>query len=262
MNDNGKMFADFCSFNKLVIGGRAFPHKKACSLVSPESRTKNQINHICELSKFSRSLLGVRAKRGVDVASDHYFIMGRCRLMLKKYNTGPTKTSYKYNIDMLKDDETKNRFQLTISNKYQELASLQKLTKLRGRSSKTRRGRSRQGRYSITRKLEGAKKDPRKPVRAKSGEVLPEQQKQRKRWAEHLRELLNRPPPSEMPDIIPADTPLQVNENRPRKTDIKKAIRHLKNRRTAGLDGIPSGATKADFNNSTRMLHELFGKIW
>jgi len=45
--------------------------------------------------------------------------------MLKKYNTGPTKTSYKYSIEMPKDDETKNRFQLTISNKYQVLASLQ-----------------------------------------------------------------------------------------------------------------------------------------
>lgn len=35
------------------------------------------------------------------------------------------KISHKYNIRMLKDDETKNRFQLTISNKYQVLASLQ-----------------------------------------------------------------------------------------------------------------------------------------
>ena len=166
MNDNGKMFADFCSFNKLVIGGRAFPHKKACSLVSLESRTENQISHICELSKFRRSLLGVTAKKGADVASDHRLLMGRCRLILKKYNTGPTKTSYKYNIDMLKNDEAKNRLQLTSSNKYQELASLQKLTKLRGRYSKTRRGRSRQGLYSITRKLEGAKRIPDKPVRA------------------------------------------------------------------------------------------------
>ena len=40
MNDKGKMFADFCSFNKLVIGGRAFPHKKACSLVSPQSKPR------------------------------------------------------------------------------------------------------------------------------------------------------------------------------------------------------------------------------
>ena len=28
MSDNGELFADFCSFNKLVIGGSVFPHKK------------------------------------------------------------------------------------------------------------------------------------------------------------------------------------------------------------------------------------------
>ena len=74
--------------------------------------------------------------------------------------------------------------------------------------------------------------------------------------------LLNKPSPSEMPQIEPAVTPLQVNENRPRKKEIKKAIRHLKNGWAAGPDGIPSGTTLADLNISIKMLHELFGKIW
>ena len=87
--------------------------------------------------------------------------------------------------------------------------------------------------------------------------MLTDQEEQRKRWAEHFRELL-----SEMPDIEPADTPLQVNENRPSKVEIKKAIRHLKNGRAAGPDGISSEAVKADLNTLTKMLHELFGKIW
>jgi len=43
---------------------------------------------------------------------------------------------------------------------------------------------------------------------------------------------------------------------------MKKAIRHLRNGRAAGPDGIPSEAIKADLNISTKMLHELFGKIW
>jgi len=55
---------------------------------------------------------------------------------------------------------------------------------------------------------------------------------------------------------------LQVNENRPSKVEIKKAIRRLKNGRAAGPDCIPSEAIKADLNTSTKMLHELFGKIW
>ena len=116
--------------------------------------------------------------------------------------------------------------------------------------------------YKIIRTLAGAEKIPDRPVRAKSGEVLTYQEEQRKRWEEHFREQLNRPPPSEMPGIEPADTPLQVNENRPSKVEIKKAIRRLKNGRAAGSDCIPSEAIKADLNTSTKMLHELFGKIW
>ena len=54
----------------------------------------------------------------------------------------------------------------------------------------------------------------------------------------------------------------QVNENRPSKVEIKKTIRHLKNGRATGPDGIPSETIKADLNTSTKMLHELFGKIW
>lgn len=78
---------------------------------------KNNIPH--------SSLLDVRVKRVADVASDHYLLVGRCRLKLKSYNTSSQKTSHKYNIEMLKDEEIKNRFKLTLSNKYQALASLQ-----------------------------------------------------------------------------------------------------------------------------------------
>ena len=74
--------------------------------------------------------------------------------------------------------------------------------------------------YSITRTLADCRKTTDRPVRAESGEVFTDQEDQRKRWAGHFRKLLNLPPPSEMPDIEPADTPLQVNENRTMKEDI------------------------------------------
>jgi len=130
MNEYGELFADFCSFNKLVIGGRVFPHKKVhkTTRVSPDNKTENPIDHICTPSKFRRSLLNVRVKRGADVASDHHLLVGICRLKLKNYilpsQIPHKKTSHKYNIEMLKDEKTKNRFKLTLSNKYQALASL------------------------------------------------------------------------------------------------------------------------------------------
>ena len=92
--------------------------------------------------------------------------------------------------------------------------------------------------------------------------MLTDQAEQGKSWAEHFRELLNRPPPSKMPEKEPADTLLQVNENRPSKAEIKKAIcRHLKNGRAVGPNGIPSEAIKVDLTTSSKILHEFFGKI-
>lgn len=47
-------------------------------------KTENQIDHFC-LSKRFRSLQGVRFKRGADAATDHYLIVAKVKLKLKKY---------------------------------------------------------------------------------------------------------------------------------------------------------------------------------
>ena len=93
--------------------------------------------------------------------------------------------------------------------------------------------------YSITKTSASAKKIPDRPVRAKSGELLNDQEEQRKRWVDHFMEPLKRPLPSEIPDIEPADTPLEVDERRPSKEEVKRAIRHLQNGKATGIDGIP-----------------------
>ena len=115
--------------------------------------------------------------------------------------------------------------------------------------------------YSITRTLGGAKKIPDRPVRAKGRELLADQEEQRKRWADHFKGLLNRPPPSEIPDIAPADTPLEVHESRPSKEGVKRAIRRLKNGKAAGPDGIPPDAIKADLETSTEMTSQSISLV-
>ena len=89
MNENEELFVDFCSFNKLVIGGSVLPHKKVhkTTWVSPDNKAVNQIDHICIASKLRRSLLDVRVKRGEDVTSGHHLLVGRSRLKLKNYHT-------------------------------------------------------------------------------------------------------------------------------------------------------------------------------
>ncbi len=86
LSENGERFIDFCALNRLVIGGRIFPHRRIhkATWVSPDHTTENQIDHICISKKFRRSLQDVRVRRGADVASDHHLLTLRIKLKLKK----------------------------------------------------------------------------------------------------------------------------------------------------------------------------------
>ena len=97
INENGKMFADLCSFNTLIIGGTVFPHRRIhkATWVSPEHRTENQIDHICKNQKFRRSMPDVRVHRGADAASDHHLVLTKLKLKLKsRLESGKIKTIY------------------------------------------------------------------------------------------------------------------------------------------------------------------------
>ena len=85
---------------------------------------------------------------------------------------------------------------------------------------------------------------------------------QLKRWVEHFKNLLNRPPPENSVDIPPAPEQLDINCDRPSRTEIRNAIAKMKNNKAPGPDNIPAEALKADLDTSTEMLYELFGKIW
>ena len=116
--------------------------------------------------------------------------------------------------------------------------------------------------YDITRKLAGKYKRTDRPIKDKNGNVLTSDEDQLKRWREHFEELLNRPPPQNPPDVTPAEEVLQINCERPSKTEIEKAIHHMKRGKASGPDKIPAEAIKADIDTSSEILHDLFGKIW
>ena len=116
--------------------------------------------------------------------------------------------------------------------------------------------------YLVTKKLTGKFQQTDKPVMDKNGNPLTTTNKQLKRWAEHFRELLNRPTPDSPPDIPPAETELPISCDKPSKTEIKKAIMTLRSGKAAGPDEIPAEAIKADIETAVQMLYSLFSKIW
>ena len=76
--------------------------------------------------------------------------------------------------------------------------------------------------------------------------MLTNKEDQLKRWAEHFEELLNGPAPEDTPEILPAESPLHVNCDKPTRQEVRRAILALKNGKAmAGPDEIPEEALKA-----------------
>lgn len=105
MNKNGVRFADVCADYNLVIGGTVLPHKPIhkATWISPDHNTENQIDHNCINSKFRRSLLDVRVKRGADAATDHHHLLAaKVQPKLKRCNN-PSNSRAKFNIQLFQD---------------------------------------------------------------------------------------------------------------------------------------------------------------
>ena len=122
---NNEIFADLCTFNRLIIEGSVFPHRRIhkATWISPDYRTENQIDHICIGQNFGRSMQDVRIHRGADAASDHHLVLARQKLKLKKIEVKRS-TRTRYNMDFLKENERTETFELTLSNKYNALEDL------------------------------------------------------------------------------------------------------------------------------------------
>jgi hypothetical protein len=62
--------------------------------------------------------------------------------------------------------------------------------------------------YDVTKKLSGKFGKPERPVKDKDGNSIPATAKQKQRWIEHFSELLNRPAPTNPPNLEPAEQDL------------------------------------------------------
>ena len=62
--------------------------------------------------------------RGADIPSDHHLLKATMKLRLKKH-TLPKSTSTKYIVGLLRNKDIQNKFQVSISNRYQLLQDLE-----------------------------------------------------------------------------------------------------------------------------------------
>ncbi|VDP08377.1 unnamed protein product [Schistosoma margrebowiei] len=127
-NENGERFASLYAFNKLVIGGTIFPHKRIhkATWISPDHTTENQIDHICINKKFRRTMEDVRTRRGADITSDHYLVKANLKLKLKKNWTTRQTTIQKFNTVFFRHTNKFNEFKINLNNSFQSLQDLPK----------------------------------------------------------------------------------------------------------------------------------------
>ena len=116
--------------------------------------------------------------------------------------------------------------------------------------------------YRLTKQIAGKKNSCDAPVKDKRGKVLTSEDSQLKRWAEHFKEVLNRPAPTERADIPEAACDPAVKTDPPSRQEIRDAVKKLKANKAPGPDGIPPEAFKADINTTVEALLKVFSIIW
>ena len=116
--------------------------------------------------------------------------------------------------------------------------------------------------YQTTKTLAGKFGKPEVPVKDQDGRTIFGKEAQAKRWVEHFNSLLNRPPPSDPPNILPARKDLPICCDAPSKQEILDAISKLNRGKAAGPDQIPPEALKADADVTADLLFPLFTRIW
>ncbi|XP_042857015.1 uncharacterized protein LOC122243475 [Penaeus japonicus] len=116
INEKVEDFIEFCSTNNLVIANTLFRHhpRHLYTWISPDKRTRNQIDYIVLNHKWKSCIKNARTKPNADCNSDHQLLTIDFQIRLKKMErpTPPLKLDYK-TLD--------NNYRIAVANKFELL---------------------------------------------------------------------------------------------------------------------------------------------
>ncbi|CAC5366969.1 unnamed protein product [Mytilus coruscus] len=115
--------------------------------------------------------------------------------------------------------------------------------------------------YDITKTLSRRKTTKSKPVKDKDAKSITSLNHQMEKWNEYYIYVLNRPKPDQPVRVEPWED-LSIKTDNIKKYEVKKAIKSLKNGKSAGIDGIPPGAFKSGGNEIIEHMHKFLNKTW
>ncbi|KAL4152896.1 hypothetical protein QTP88_000729 [Uroleucon formosanum] len=104
----------------LKIKTTSLPHKEIHKGTwrSPDGRYINQIDHVLVNARFSNSILDVRTFRGAECGSDHFLVLGKLKVQLKKRKKRKEEQTELFDIQKLYDLKICEDFCKNISNEF------------------------------------------------------------------------------------------------------------------------------------------------
>lgn len=117
---NGELLLDLCIRNNLKIANTFFKHKDIhkWTRVSETRNEKSIIDYIIVSNYLLYNTYDVRVKRGAEIDSDHFLVVGKFNLSLKfKTQTHKEPKKFKLKVEELRNRETKETYQGLINNK-------------------------------------------------------------------------------------------------------------------------------------------------
>ena len=106
-NNSGQRLLEFCSANDLFITNTGFRHhlRRNTTWISPDGRTKNEIDYILIRSRFKPSALNCRADPKADCGSDHNIVAAHLRLRFTAKKAITTTRKVQWNVDELREEK-------------------------------------------------------------------------------------------------------------------------------------------------------------
>lgn len=118
INNNGRRLIDFCIMNIFVIGNTFFEHKDIhqYTRIGPKGE-KSIIDYILIERNKLRMLNDVRVKRGPEIYSDHFLVVGKVKVQVEIRNGKQEDSRYeKIKSYKLKEEEIATQYQEKVTN--------------------------------------------------------------------------------------------------------------------------------------------------